>query len=173
VEIRRRQGKQETDAEDPEGRIYIERRRARREARHTSELPDLKDAIGEYQQRLREMIQLCRQKKIRVLFVTQPMLWHAGLTPKANDLLWLGILRDGSFGETAALEQGIAAYNKALMDVCRSESVECVDASEMNGREELYYDDAHYNEAGAREMARIAGVKVSEIHFESKRNDGR
>ena len=25
----------------------------------------------------------------------------------------------------------------------------------------------------AREMARIAGVKVSEIHFESKRNDGR
>jgi lysophospholipase L1-like esterase len=153
IEIRRRQGRQETDAEDAQGRIYVERRRQRREARHAESLPDLSAAIRDYQARIREMIRLCQDKKIRPIFVTQPMLWRAGLSEKAVGLLWLGILKDGSFAEIVPLERGIAAYNAALQEVCKQESVECVDAGGLNGREEFYYDDAHYNEAGARFMA--------------------
>jgi hypothetical protein len=83
------------------------------------------------------------------------MLWHYGLSKQAVDLMWLGILQDGSFGEIGSLEKGIEAYNTALRDVCNQEGVECIDTASLNGRESFYYDDAHYNEAGARFMADI------------------
>jgi len=46
-------------------------------------------------------------------------------------------------------------YNAVLQSVCREWDVAWIDLRSLQGREELFYDDCHFNEAGAREVAAI------------------
>jgi len=49
-----------------------------------------------------------------------------------------------------------------LLKVCSDCQVECMDlASEMDGNETYFYDDLHFNEAGARQVAEVIAAHFS------------
>ena len=52
------------------------------------------------------------------------------------------------------------AYDEALMTVCTEMNVACADLSSMNGSPEYFYDDCHFTEAGAAEVARLLEAHV-------------
>jgi hypothetical protein len=72
-----------------------------------------------------------------------------------NSLYWSGDDGHGRYFRVADLRKGLDLYNEQLRQVCSREHVQVIDLSSMDGRIEYFYDDYHFNEAGAREVARL------------------
>jgi lysophospholipase L1-like esterase len=146
--------------QDEAGKFYAELRGARAQAATRERLPDLAGALDEYERNLKAIIRIARERGVRVVFMTQPVLWRADLPDDMRRLLWMGGAGDFAASEgkefysVAALADGMAQYNRRLVDVCAREGVECVDLAAALPRDlSVFYDDAHFNEAGARRVA--------------------
>jgi hypothetical protein len=106
-----------------------------------------------------KLVALCHSTGRRCVFLTQPSIWRPGLTPEELKLLWAG--RVGSFTHPTGfiapedLGRAMDAYNQVLLDVCHSHGLECFDlAARIPKDTTAFYDDVHYNEEGARMVAR-------------------
>ena len=90
------------------------------------------------------------------------VLWDEQLSPQAEALLWMGNTAEaGHYVSVAGLRQGIDRYNEVLQLVCDELRVACIDLRPLRGRAEFFYDDCHFNEAGAREVAGIVAPRLS------------
>lgn len=143
------------DAVDSGGANLIIRRRARQRGEWTGELPVLGRGLREYGERIARIAEVCRRRELRCVFLTQPTLWREGLGPRAHASLWMGWNEHGRYFDPGKLRRGLDQYNQALLDVCSRLGLECVDLQPLSGREDLFYDDCHFTEAGARAVARI------------------
>jgi lysophospholipase L1-like esterase len=157
-----RQRYQGAMAEDVAGQSYVLRRRERQRATVGARMPDLTQGLAEYRQRLAGIIQAVRRKGAVPVFLTQPVLWDEQLSPQAEALLWMGNPAEaGSYVSAAGLRQGIDRYNDVLQLVCDEWRAACIDLRSLRGRAEYFYDDCHFNEAGAREVAGIIAPRLS------------
>lgn len=121
-------------------------------------LPDLHVGLEEYRERMQQLSQQCRVLSVRCLFLTQPVLWRSGLSPAEERSLWLGYVGPwkarNRFLAAADLELAMNAYNRILLDVCKHDGLECFDLASVIPKDgSVFYDDAHYTEAGARLIA--------------------
>src|SRR5215510_14374570 len=147
--------------EDQGGRIYITWREHRRGASEMRDaLPDLSSALAEYARNVNMMIDLAQEKSVRLILMTQPTMWRAGLPQDLDALLWLGGIGDFQkesgkpYYSVRALEKAMKAYNDTLLRVCRERGLECLDlASIVEKDTTVFYDDVHFNESGARKVA--------------------
>lgn len=149
------------------GGEYTIRRDRRASARITEALPDLASGLMRYAQRIRRIIACCRERGLYVAFTTQPVLWDAALSADVAARCWFGWLPDGSYLALGALREAMDAYNRLLLEVCAEAGVDCVDLSEMNGHPEFFYDDCHFTEEGAAEVARRV---ADALEFKLQRN---
>ncbi len=87
------------------------------------------------------------------------------------ELLWTGRV-GGRYGTDAtteyytieALRAAQAAYNDALLEVCRDRELACIDlAAALPQDETVFYDDAHFNESGARRVANVVARSLLEL----------
>lgn len=148
-------------AEDVAGQGYVLRRRERQQATVVEWMPDLTPGLAEYRQRLAGIIRAVRRKGAVPVFLTQPTLWDEPLSPQAEAQLWLGNLGEsGRYVSVADLREGMERYNAVLQSVCRELDVACIGLRSLQGREEFFYDDCHFNEAGAREVAAIVAREL-------------
>lgn len=143
--------------EDVNGTVYETRREKRRKAKIVDELPDLTEPLRAYRDRIERIAAVCRGYGVRPIFVTQPIVWDAKLSPDAKNRLLLGMSNrpDGAYYSIAKMREGEDRYNATLLGTCKSLGVESIDASSLNGDERWYYDDCHFNEAGARQLAEL------------------
>ena len=131
----------------------------RRQMTVLQQLPDLQPALAEYQRNLRCLIGQARQQGVRILFLTQPALWHARMTAAEQDLCTFGVVGGDPFTATdryavSALAAGMARYNDATRRVCAEEQVECLDLASLIPKDlDSFYDDCHFNEPGAAKVA--------------------
>jgi len=147
--------------EDEDGRIYITWREHRRSASEMRDaLPDLSSALEEYARNINMIIDIAQEKSVRPILMTQPTMWRAGLPQDLDALLWLGGIGDFQkesgkpYYSVTALEKAMKAYNDTLLRVCRERGLECLDlASLLEKDTTVFYDDAHFNESGARKVA--------------------
>ena len=142
---------------------YRIRRERRAAAELTQDLPDLTVGLSGYQERIRAIIDICRERNVRVAFTTQPVLWRDDLPPDEAALCWFGWLPDGRYLTLGALRTAMDAYNAALMETCAEADVPCVDLSAMNGEPRWFYDDCHFTEAGAAEVATRVAPAVAKL----------
>jgi lysophospholipase L1-like esterase len=160
--------------QDVQGRFIEELRARRRNAagvRH--ELPDLAPALHEYARNLNVIVDETQSRGMRLVFLTQPVIWRAVLTPEEESLLWLGGAGDFLGGQTAeyysvaALAEAMDRYNTALLNICEHREVECLDLAALLPKDRsVFYDDAHFTEKGARLVAeRIAAFLRSTPPF--------
>lgn len=149
--------------QDQRGNNYVVWRAHRASASELVDLlPDLTSALREYSQNLRSIVRLAAERNVRVILMTQPALWHQGLSPELTKLLWLGGIGDfqahpGSrYYSVDSLSLAIAKYNDTVLALCRELSIECVDlASQLPRNTDTFYDDVHFNEKGSRSVAEI------------------
>jgi len=149
--------------EDVDGKSYVERRLRRRNASQSDDTTGLLEGnpvFDQYAQYIRTIIAACRRDKIRPVFVAQPVLWTKSMSKEANEMLWFGWREDGSYLSVSSLRGLMDRYNAVLRGTCAAEGVECIDLSSMDGRVEWFYDDCHFNEAGAREVARLISERL-------------
>jgi lysophospholipase L1-like esterase len=148
-------------AQDPEGDVYV-RWRAHRQAapRVRTELPEMTAVLAAFAAELRAIDALCRAAGSELVLVTQPALWSAELAPEHEALLWMGGV--GAFQSApgcefyapAALAAGLRRFDAELTAVAAERGRVLLDlASELDGDPRCFYDDVHFNEAGARRVA--------------------
>ena len=141
------------------GKEYQIRRERRAAATLVDELPDLSAGLAAYKERIADLITESRRRGVSVVFTTQPVLWRKDLPTDLAGRCWFGWLTDDRYLTLGALRTAMNRYNAILLETCREKDVPCVDLSPMNGEGKWFYDDCHFTEAGAVEVAlRLAPV---------------
>lgn len=158
--------------QDEAGRVYETWRRRRREAAAwRDELPPLGPALDDYERYLDDMLASCeaRAPAVRLVLLTQPTLWAADVPPAVERLFWMGGLGDfkdadgGTYYTSRALAEGLRAFNERTRAFAAAHSLDCVDLAAAIGPDAtLFYDEVHFNEAGARRAAEL----VAELQLE-------
>ena len=126
-------------------------------------LPDLGLGVAEYRRRILALSRECRNKQLRCLFTTQPVMWRDGLSPDEQRLLWFGWIgpMDKPKGYVAAgdLARAMNAYNQTLLDTCAQSGLECYDLASFVPKDtSALFDDCHFNENGARLVAHLLAL---------------
>ncbi len=144
------------------GSDWLKYRRGLRATLPTLPLPDLKVGLAEYRARVMALADECQRRSTRCVFLTQPMMWREGLSLKETSALyfgWIGLQgtlsnrfdHPDGFAPVGDLARAMDLYNKTLLDICSERSLECYDlASAVPKDLSAFYDDAHFNENGAR-----------------------
>jgi len=146
--------------------INIQVKRQQRAQGPVVPLPDLETGLAEYRQRIRALARECQKRGTRCLFLTQPTMWRDDLRPDEERLLWFGWVHGPSqptgYVPAEELAQAMDTYNETLLTVCRQDGLECYDlASSVPKDTSAFYDDAHFNEGGARIVAELLADYLS------------
>lgn len=148
---------------DEDARTGLVKARERRQtAPVQNQLPDLTSALEEYERNVNTMIDLAEANRVRVILMTQPTLWRSDLSRTEKDLLWFGWGPNYEyFYSVEALLAGIAQYNARLLAICQQRQVECIDLATLLPKDTtIFYDDVHFNEQGARQVATIVADRL-------------
>jgi lysophospholipase L1-like esterase len=117
--------------------------------------------IASYASRLRQLIDVSRKHGIEPVFCTQPILWGYATDPQTG--------RNLANINTHGIPSGVAwevweMYNNQLRSICKELNVHCIDLSAKMPKNSLYfYDDMHYNKAGAKKVAEIIGEDLKDF----------
>ena len=143
--------------QDDSAEIYTTWRRNRLNApAYIDTLPDLQSGLAVFEKNLNLIIDEAEKLKLEVIFVNQAAFWRDSMSINEQAKLWMGGI--GNFQETSghnyytthALRKGLMLYNERLAKVCRDRKVSYIDIdSRLPHTEEVFYDDCHFNEAGA------------------------
>jgi lysophospholipase L1-like esterase len=155
-------GKQGPIQDDRGDNLVTWQRHRQTAARIRESLPDLGPALAAYRHDLNAIIDGAARFNARVILATQPAMWRPGLPAGLKDLLWLGGVGDfqvetgKDYYSVEALARGLDQYNQALLEVCRTRGVECIDlAAAVPKDTTIFYDDVHFNERGSKRLAQI------------------
>jgi hypothetical protein len=122
-------------------------------------LPDLSTGLREYRGRVEALAARCKDLHMRCLFLTQPTMWRADVSDSENGTFWLGYIgqleKPKGFLSPGDAGKAMDLYNQALLGVCREQHLECFDiAAKIPKDNSAFFDEMHFNENGARLMAR-------------------
>jgi len=138
------------------------REHRRRATEIRTQLPELTPGLEAYANNINQLINIGKQKSVRLIFMTQPTMWKPGLSEELNSLLWLGGVGDiwsesgkPYYYSVEALANGMKQYNDLLLRVCRQRGIESVDLSYLAKDTTVFYDDVHFNESGARKVSSV------------------
>lgn len=156
--------------QDAEGMFYVGLREQRRRAALETELPDLTEALAQYRRDLDAMADVALQRSVRLVLMTQPVLWRADLPADLDALLWFGWSTvQNRYYAAPALAEAMDRYNRVLLHVCYERGLECIDLASMLPKDtSVFYDDCHFNESGARKVAEVVTA-----HFKAAPGLGR
>ena len=133
---------------------YQIRRHSRANGHIVDTHPSVEPVLELYEQRVVDIIGTCRQKGVRPVFVTQPTLWTNDGEQDEDPDLWTGRIRGtDKFLSIPKLRELLDRFNTVVISVCATYDVPCVNLESMNEKREFFYDDFHFTEAGAREVA--------------------
>lgn len=148
---------------DATGKTTEQWRRFRKHAEEVVDaMPDLTAALDEYSRNLHAIADLAQARAVRLILVTQPTLWRPGMKQEDTELLWMGGIGSFQTGKghkyysVSSLDAIMRRYNETLLDVCKKRLLDCVDMAGLLPKDRtVFYDDVHFNESGARQVAGV------------------
>jgi lysophospholipase L1-like esterase len=143
--------------QDPRGAAFRRWRAYRRAATTLRDsLPDLSVALAGYGRNLDSLAALAASRNVPIVLLTQPSIWRDDLDSVSTGLLWFGGMGDFQRGQTStyfsvsALARTMDSFNRELLRSCSRSGARCLDLAPLVPRDTLhFYDDVHFNEAGA------------------------
>ncbi len=121
---------------------------------------DIPAAVEAYGKRIDAMCQAAKDRGVRLILVTQPVLWADYLSEQGNRRLNLArvhpMKRAWEYLEAPNLAEAMDQYNEKLIDVAEQTDTEYFDAAiDMSGDVKYFYDDYHFNESGCAKFAKL------------------
>lgn len=111
-----------------------------------------------YARNLRSMAGIARANGFDLVFMTQPTTWNSAVDERARDWSWMRY-RDGVTYDEAHMDAAMARLNGAMIAVAGANGVPVCDlAATLPKSLDYFYDDCHFNPAGAAE----AGKRLAE-----------
>ena len=148
--------------EDEAGKVYIPRREYRKNAPLIcDDNPNLESGLLEYERNIKVCIEAAREHSVRIVFLTQPVLWDPDLPEELKDLLWTGAIGSISaegfdYFSVRVLAETMEAYNNKLKEIAVNEGLEVIDLASMLPKDTgIFYDDCHFNDNGSWLVAEI------------------
>ena len=148
------------DVQDSAGSFYVRGRQLRQRALAIRVAPpDLDTALIEYAENLRFIIADAERRDTDVVLMTQPSLYGPDLPPTLRELLLFGNVgvesnAGNEYYSVDALATALGRYNETLLAVCATARIDCMDLDAKLPKDTtVFYDDVHFNEAGARQVA--------------------
>lgn len=138
------------------------------------QLPELSSSVvpsaalmAEYRRNILSMDGIARSNGIHAIFVTQPALWSHENSAAELNVMWMATYLAGNkwykLPSSTAFDM-LAAMNTSLMQVCSSAALSCIDlAASIPRNLDAFYDDMHFNEHGARLVARALADKTQRL----------
>lgn len=148
--------------QDDKGEVLKQWRNNRSEAGLLiHELPDLTSALNEFERNLHLVYEEAQSQKLDVIFVTQASLYKDTMGVFESSLLWMGGVGDFQkkikrpYYAPSVLNHALGLYNQRLVAFCKDKpNVRLIDlAAHLPKDTSVFYDDCHYNESGARQVA--------------------
>lgn len=120
-------------------------------------LPDLTIALEDYEKNLKSIAKLSRQRGLRLVLITQPVLWNKDISIYEEKVGSIGApVIDGITYSPVALERGMKIFNDRLKKVAEEEQVDVIDlAKKLPQDTSIFYDHCHFNIQGAANVAQI------------------
>lgn len=140
--------------EDQAGTSYVSRRKQRMDADKVTTLPNLDDGLSAYAERLRAMIERAKALGLKVVVTSQPVLWTGDAHSTNESLFWFGKVGPNQYLATPQLRKGMDEFNRTTRTICAELNVEFIDLDNLNGRDDVFYDDCHFTEEGARQVGK-------------------
>ncbi|CAK0762067.1 putative SGNH hydrolase-type esterase domain-containing protein [uncultured Gammaproteobacteria bacterium] len=125
-----------------------------------------------YEQRVRKLVVLTRERGIRPLLITQPTMFGASIDPTSGaDLGRLAFQDNGAPVSGAIKGRILEAYNDVLRKVAQEEKVPLIDlAMKLEKDSRYFYDYMHYTNDGNRRVAEIIVAGFRELGVLPKLN---
>lgn len=153
-------GREKDFVQDTAGQFYVKLRQQRHAQPQVTPLPDLGPALAAFRERLGALAKAAAEGGVRLVLVTQPVLWRRDLPPELDALTWFGWGPAGYY-PVEALAEAMDRYNRVTLEVCRERGLECVDlAAKLPRDTSVFYDDCHFNESGARRVAEVLAAHL-------------
>ncbi len=116
--------------------------------------------LGSYATNLRSIVAVGRAAGARVVLMTQASTWNSTVDPEASRWHWMRLRQDGVYREDL-MDAALESYNDVMRGLAATENVEIVDlAATMSKSLEWFYDDVHFNDAGARAAAAALAAQL-------------
>lgn len=123
---------------------------------------NLKTPAKYYSENLQEIIKLTKENNIKLLLLTQPVIYKDGLSTRLDKLLMCILCGKMRFSP-GEMEQAMEAFNNALKEEAERGGADLIDLAKMLPKTtKVFYDDMHYNNNGA--------LKIADILFEYFKN---
>lgn len=122
------------------------------------ELPDLSKQLQDYENNLNTFINMAKTNTGRIIILTQPNIWKKQMSEEELNLLWFGCIEKNGWQcySPEALEKGMNLFNGKAKEACEKKKVECLDLASIPPKDtSIFADEVHFNENGAREVAKI------------------
>lgn len=127
--------------------------------------PTYDDAVAAYAERLRAIVKVGRRRHLKLVFVTQPVLWADELS--GQGLARLAVARSfpkpppWKYLTPENMRGAMDRYNTALLQVAADEGILRVDAAAvLSAQPAFFYDDYHFTIEGAAELARLVAREL-------------
>ena len=149
--------------QDPYGNTYVKWRSNKANAKEIINTePNLVQSLVDYQRNNQAIIDLVKSRNKRIIFIPQPVAWDTIMEPGFGKLCWYGWIGQSQYENTekyyafTQLKKSLDIYNELLKNTCLKNNIKCI---ELEGRlakdTTTFYDDCHFNENGARKVAKI------------------
>lgn len=124
-------------------------------ATKTNDLPDMSAALHDYENNLRRIAKAARGQKLQLVLITQPTLWHEGMSPFEEKIASIGApVINGQAFSPSALSEGMSVFNERLRQVAQDEAIPVIDlATQLPKDTTVFYDWCHYNKGGSAIVA--------------------
>ncbi len=137
-------------------RVFVLKKMAKPETELSENFKDELISLPDYERNLNEIIRIGKENDIRILFLTQPLLYEDNeyWSDIESHQDWIPIQRKKYYLSAQTLAKMLNIFNNKLLEVCDDTDSECFDlASKIPHSHDYFYDSVHYNEAGARLVA--------------------
>ncbi|MDD5594878.1 MAG: SGNH/GDSL hydrolase family protein [Candidatus Omnitrophica bacterium] len=111
-------------------------------------------SLEEYRQNIKKMIERSKSLNIRMIFLTQPLLYDNTdyWKDKEGNFYWINKTKNKL--SAANYWKMLNIFNQELLKICSDEKIECFDLASQIPHSSLYfYDTCHFNEKGAELVA--------------------
>ncbi|GAB5528398.1 MAG: hypothetical protein Roseis3KO_01750 [Roseivirga sp.] len=131
-------------------------------AEKADSLPDYQLAINDFEQNLIRMARLAKSRNLELVMMTQPVLWHEGISEREIDLSIMGVpLINGQSFTIEALARGMDQFNEVTRKVARDYKLVLIDlAANLPQDSTAFYDYCHFNKSGARLVAQLVSEQL-------------
>ena len=128
-------------------------------------------SLDRFERNLGRIVELARGDGARVVLVTQPSAYAAGVERLGEHPLWFNrrfcLTREDylrrTYPDVATMARAMDGFNDVVRHVAACSGARLAEgAREMDGRIEYFVDDVHYTQEGAAKLASIVAASVEE-----------